>query len=100
MNEIRFELWQRQPLDDHTGWGPYKIMYCGQVDFTGDPEDSLEVLFRLFNVRRPEDFYGHSMSIGDMVVLGETTFKCASAGWEAQALHPASQPERVDHYFV
>lgn len=47
----------------------------------------LEELFYVFNEEHPEDFYGHSLSVGDVVVIGETAWFCAPVGWE-----PCSAP--------
>lgn len=42
----------------------------------------LETIFERFNIYRPEDFKGHSLSVSDIVVLGEKKFYCDSFGWK------------------
>lgn len=42
---------------------------------------TLERLFEIFNIRRPHDFHGHSLSTGDIVVLDGQAWICASFGW-------------------
>ena len=43
----------------------YKLVYVGELQ--GDV--SLEDIFERFNIHRPEDFRGHSLSVSDIVVL-------------------------------
>lgn len=47
-----------------------------------DKEIYLELLFRIFNVNRPEDFKGHSLSMSDIVILNGEKFYCDSLGWK------------------
>ncbi len=42
----------------------------------------LEVIFEKFNINRPEDFKGHSLSVGDIVFLGEQAYVCDMIGWK------------------
>lgn len=96
-----YELWQRQPVNTigPVTWGPYQQVYTGHIGV--DPRNShvaLESLFRTFNIDHPADFTGHSLSVCDRVVLGETTFEVASFGFDL-AEHPSTAPETVDQYF-
>lgn len=43
----------------------YRMVYSGNWN----PEDTLEGLFRRFNIEHPLDFKGHSMSVSDVIVL-------------------------------
>ena len=58
-------------LDQLSGYGlkvdseNYCCVYSGSLEKGMD----LETLYYLFNMQRPEDFYGHSMSVSDVVVL-------------------------------
>lgn len=52
----------------------YAPVYAGYV--AGKNVD-LEELFVVFNVRRPESYKGHSLSVSDVIVLGEGTEKRA-----------------------
>ena len=49
----------------------YELVYSGPLPDGKDVDDHtiLEDLFICFNLCRPEDFYGHSLSISDVVVL-------------------------------
>ncbi len=43
---------------------------------------SLEDLFYIFNMQRPEDFKGHSLSVSDVVDIDGHTFYCDMIGWK------------------
>ena len=45
-------------------------------------EKHLDNLFIKFNVHRPEDFRGHSLSTSDIIVLNGKMFYCNSIGWK------------------
>lgn len=67
------------------GHGPclddYDKVYSGEIE--GDnTEEILEDLFYMFNCHHPEDFKGHSLSVGDIVELGEEFWYCDSFGWK------------------
>ncbi len=47
----------------------YAAVYAGSLDRRGDTQDSLDALYETFNIRRPEDFRGHSLSVSDIVAL-------------------------------
>ena len=49
--------------------GNYAAVYAGNLDRRGDTQDRLDVLYETFNLRRPEDFRGHSLSVSDIVAL-------------------------------
>ena len=49
--------------------GNYKVMYADTVDTNADTFDVLESIFEQFNIARPEDFKGHSLSVGDIIAL-------------------------------
>jgi len=66
----------------------YAIAYIGEM-VTPDnivPENFLDVLFEKFNINRPDDFAGHSLSVSDMIVLNNhgkaIWYYCDSFGWE------------------
>ena len=52
--------------------------YSGYID----EEDGLEYIFYKFNCEHPEDFKGHSLSVSDIVKLGDDYFYCQSLGWK------------------
>ena len=47
----------------------YAAVYAGDLDRRGDTQDKLNELYETFNIRRPEDFRGHSLSVSDIVAL-------------------------------
>lgn len=60
----------------------YKTVYTGEIAGS-DPAEILEKLYEIFNLLRPEDFHGHSLSVSDLVVLEDTgTYFCDSFGWK------------------
>ena len=54
----------RPPLPDN-----YDTIYTGPIVRTQDQAATLENLFETFNVNRPMDFTGHSLSVSDIVAL-------------------------------
>lgn len=45
--------------------GNYAAVYAGSLDRRGDTQDRLNELYETFNLRRPEDFRGHSLSVSE-----------------------------------
>ena len=43
----------------------YRLVYSGILG----PEDTLEGIYEKFNLERPEDFRGHSLSVSDVVLI-------------------------------
>ena len=67
-----------------------------------DGKTTLEDIFRTFNLDRPPDFTGHSLSVSDIVVLnrgGDTkAYYCDSAGFVAVSYtHQMCIRDRSDH---
>lgn len=60
----------------------YDEVYSGEIEGGNSDYFVLEDLFELFNIRRPEDFKGHSLSTSDVVVLNGTMYYCDSLGWK------------------
>lgn len=66
---------------------PYKIEWGGN-EIAKDDYDLLEHLFVKFNINRPDEFIGHSMSISDIVKICTSTnrdkakyYYCDVCGW-------------------
>lgn len=62
----------------------YELMYEGEVgEFRGNA--TLEALFAQFNNDRPDDFFGHSLSVSDVIVISidgkDTAYFCDSFGF-------------------
>ena len=45
----------------------YRHVYQGKMK----PDMNLESIYTMFNIDKPEDFYGHSLSVSDIVVIRE-----------------------------
>ena len=86
-------------LDQLSGYGlkvdseNYCCVYSGSLKPGMDPE----TLYFLFNMQRPEDFYGHSMSVSDVVVLHKSgaseAWYCDRAGFR---MLPDFFPKKTD----
>lgn len=61
----------------------YKKVYDGNMSING-----LEDIFTIFNIDRPADFKGHSLSVSDVVQVVESNkvapgyYFCDSFGWK------------------
>ena len=64
MNSSELEHFKKQVDYDN-----YKLVY--QLPLEGVDRNTLENLYNMFNMNRPEDFTGHSMSVSDVIVLKE-----------------------------
>lgn len=62
----------------------YNEVYSSTLDVNEDMYDSdiCEELFRIFNIDHPSDFTGHSMSVSDIVKIGNRFFYCDSFGFK------------------
>ena len=47
----------------------YDAVYAGDLESTGDTQGRLNTLYQTFNIDRPADFCGHSLSVSDIVAL-------------------------------
>ena len=66
---------------DMVDLGLYHKVYSGTI--SGDqPITILENLFAQFNLQRPSAFHGHSLSVGDVVVLDGQAHYCDNVGWQ------------------
>lgn len=65
----------------------YQQVYDLESESMDDISDleTLEILFHIFNVQRPEDFTGHSLSISDCVHIERNgkcrLYYCDIVGW-------------------
>lgn len=66
---VRFESMDRLKADGvQLNKDDYELMYEGEVgEFRGNA--TLEALFAQFNNDRPDDFFGHSLSVSDVIVI-------------------------------
>ena len=92
----RFESYEalkrqgKEPNIDH-----YDVVYVAPLSSYTDQTAMLEGLYTKFNVERPEDFRGHSLSVSDIVALkqdGKVSYHyCDSMGF--QELPAFQKPE-------
>ena len=96
---MKYEIWQLKEVNRRAygfmdyEWAcehgfkldDYEKVYESELDDNAawDEEIYLELLFRIFNVNRPKDFKGHSLSVSDIVVLNGKKFYCDSLAWKA-----------------
>ena len=63
----------------------YEKTYEGKLEdelVINDEEVALELIFKMFNLNRPKDFKGHSLSVSDIVCLNGKKFYCDSWSWK------------------
>lgn len=59
----------------------YKEVYAGDHQTDKSTEVALDEIFEQFNLRHPEDFRGHSLSVSDVVIMDNEIYFCDSFGW-------------------
>lgn len=84
---IRFESLERlAELGQKPDFSNYDKIYEGDmstVNARGDTVgDKLEAVFVKFNLNRPEDFKGHSLSVSDVVVMDDKAYYVDSVGFQ------------------
>ena len=66
--------------------GNYDILYTGPIVCAQNQSATLENLFEIFNINRPGDFTGHSLSVSDIIALkqdGVVSYHyCDSVGFQ------------------
>ena len=67
LHGLRFEAYERaKDAIDRTN---YQIVYTGTLPERNALPQRLDALYRQFNIDRPPDFYGHSLSVSDVIVI-------------------------------
>ena len=63
----------------------YDLIYTAPLDSSGSMMEQLEKLYEKFNLRKPVDFHGRSMSVSDIVVMKQngnvSCYYCDSIGF-------------------
>lgn len=78
-----FVGWNKAIADMFT-LNDYSLVYEGEIE----KRNCLDKLFEIFNINRPADFHGHSLSVSDVVALKDDGkdywywYYCDSFGWE------------------
>ena len=82
----------------------YEKVYTADVPEDGSIMMKLENIYKTFNLHRPEDFKGHSLSVSDVVVLyqegKDTAFYVDSIGFEEVPAFFKQEPDRFRYYIT
>ena len=60
----------------------YSKVWDGEIEEDENIFYTLEKVFIIFNDRHPKGFKGHSLSVSDIVRLGDRYFYCQPVGWQ------------------
>lgn len=61
----------------------FKVIYEGELKTQFDNIDSyLNELYYMFNMKKPNDFKGHSLSVGDIIKLDNMYYYVCSCGFD------------------
>lgn len=60
----------------------YNKVYESEVSSDGKDYDILEHLFAKFNLDRPDDFYGRSLSVSDVIILDGQAYYTNNYGFK------------------
>ena len=64
-------------------YGEPEIEWYNKIyEFDTNEDLSLEDIFYIFNMNRPEDFKGHSLSVSDIVDVDGESYYCDRFGWK------------------
>ena len=58
----------------------YDIVY--EFELESSCELRLDDIYEIFNIHRPEDFHGHSLSVSDVIETDDGFYYCDSIGWK------------------
>ncbi|MBR1433111.1 YodL domain-containing protein [Ruminococcus sp.] len=118
-HEPNFEIYQLRVTDENADlsfrsmddlmkqgkkpkFSSYEKVYEGHTTdlriHEGSVAETLEDIFCKFNIERPHDFKGHSLSVSDVVVLMDKAYYVDSAGFKA--LGNFLPPEREKNKFL
>jgi YodL-like len=76
--------WHNSHLTGYQPGDELELAAIGLVDGNPDnPVQILEVLFETYNIRHPVGYEGRSMSVSDVIIIGETAWSCDCQGWRA-----------------
>lgn len=105
--DLRFEPYDRLTQQGQKpDMANYDLVYEGSMaDVTENPDlrIQLEAIYRKFNLERPDNFTGHSLSVSDVVVVRDQAFYVDSFGFKPlpDFLTPAiAAPELTEQRFL
>ena len=84
VKDIENTLYAFRDFDDKFNFSDYENKYsCQMSDVNTDGDVGLlEQVFEIFNIDRPEDFKGHSLSVSDIVKVDNKYYYCEIFGWK------------------
>ena len=99
MKEVNYKIYQLSDLEDKKqlkiafkafdwikddfSFSYYKKTYEGSLEVDTDHTRAiLDILFTKFNVNRPADFTGYSLSVSDIIEMDGKYWYCDFAGWK------------------
>ena len=60
----------------------YDVVYEGDITPSKFIEDTLEAIYMKFNVDRPQDFKGHSLSVSDIIEINDEFYYTEGLGFK------------------
>lgn len=60
----------------------YKQVYDGNIDAEENVIGTLEKIYLMFNLSKPNDFNGHSLSVSDVIELDKEKYYVDRFGWK------------------
>jgi hypothetical protein len=84
----------------------YEVTYDNSIKlefdlkFESEEMEVLETLFRIFNIERPNDFKGYSLSVGDIVEVFGKFFYCDSMGWKEIEVETKMPKVAIEDYLL
>ena len=62
----------------------YNVIYTGELSNENTEDNDFELcekIFKIFNISRPDDFVGHSLSVSDIVEINGNYYFCDDFGF-------------------
>lgn len=75
-------MWYSAAIKHGFSFDDYELVYEGNIQAGRYIEDTLENIFVRFNIARPSDFHGHSMSMSDIVEIGGEFYYTDDSGFK------------------
>ena len=66
---------------DYVDMNRYEKVWTGPITDSDDIYETLEKIFEIFNIHKPANFHGHSLSVSDIVEINNKYYYCDSMGW-------------------
>lgn len=77
-----YDFASRKIKDFARNWRKYyNFVYNYELDGKQSDAVILEECFERFNINRPDDYKGRSLSVSDIVIIDDTPYYCDPFGW-------------------